>query len=42
VAYIAQKFGVTEEAVQKQIEDDAHFPIRAADVLVTMSLKSFI
>ena len=42
VAYIAQKFGVTEEAVQKQIEDDAHFPIRAADVLVTMSPKSFI
>jgi hypothetical protein len=42
VAYIAQKFGVTEEAVQKQIGDDAHFPIRAADVLVTMSPKSFI
>jgi hypothetical protein len=42
VAYIAQKFGVTEEVVQKQIEDDAHFPIRAADVLVTMSPKSFI
>ena len=41
-AYIAEKFGVTELDVAKQVEEDAAFPIRAADVIVTMSPRSFI
>lgn len=39
---IAERFGVSEEAVKQQIETDAHFPIREEDVIVAFSSRAFI
>lgn len=42
VSFMAARFGTTEEIVAKQIEADAHFPIREEDVIVAFSSRAFI
>lgn len=42
IEYIANKFAVTPAEVEKQIDEDAHFPIRASDVIISMSPRAFI
>ncbi len=42
IDYMAKKFNTTALAVAEQIEADMHFPIRASDVIVSMSPRAFI
>jgi hypothetical protein len=42
LAFIANKFGAEKEVIEKNLNDDGYFPIRAADVIVSFDLRAFM
>lgn len=42
IQHVAKKFGAEQAEVAAQLDQDRHFPIREADVVVAFSMRAFL